>query len=64
MNGDVEMNTVRCESKPNPERQGEALPVSDRETCPRGHEGLDTYAGVAVSARDKSFGEMISDHPP
>ena len=44
MNGNVEMNTVRCESQPNPKGQGEALLVSDRESCPRGHEGLDTYA--------------------
>ena len=32
MNDNVEMNTVRCESHPNPEGQGEALPVSYRET--------------------------------
>ena len=43
MNGNVGMNTVHCESQPNPEGQGEALPVSDRETCLRGREGLDTY---------------------
>ena len=55
MNGNVEMNTVRCESQLNPEGQGEALPVSDRETCPRGCEGLDNYAGLANSA---------NDHPP
>ena len=64
MNGVVEMNTVRCESQPNPEVQGEALPVSDRETCPRGCEGLDTYAGVAISARDISVGAVIDNHPP
>ena len=56
--GDIEMNTVRCESQPNPEGQGEALPVSDRDICLRGCEGLDTYAGVASSVR-----EMISEHP-
>ena len=44
--------------------QGNALAVSDRETCLRGREGLRTYAGVAISARDTSVGEMISDHPP
>ena len=61
--GNVGINTVRCESQPNPEGPGEALPVSDRKTCPRGYEGLDTYAGVAISARDISVGEMISDPP-
>ena len=60
----LETSTVDCESTPNPEGQGEALPASDRETCPRGHEGPRTYAGVAISARDTSVGEMISDHPP
>ena len=44
--------------------QVNALLVSDRETCPRGCEGPRTYAGVAISARDTSVGEMISDHPP
>ena len=43
--------------------QVHALPVSDRETCTRGREGPRTYAGVAISARDMSVGEMISDHP-
>ena len=51
-------------SQPNPQGRGEAQPVSDRETCPRGSEGLETYAGVAISARDISVGEMINDHPP
>ena len=60
----VGMNTVRCESQPNPEGQGEAVPVSDRETYPRGREGPRTYAGAAISAQDMSVGEMISDHPP
>ena len=52
--GNLETSTVDCESTPNPEGQGEALPVSDRETCPRGHEGPRTYAGVAISTRDMS----------
>ena len=60
--GDIEMNTVRCESQPSPEGQGESLPVSDRETCARGREGLHTYAGVAISARDISVREMINDN--
>ena len=46
-----------------PQVQGNALSVSDRETCLRGYEGPRTYAGVAISARDTSVGEMISDHP-
>ena len=62
--GNVETGTVDCESTPNLEGQGEALPASDRETCTRGREGLVTQAGVAISARDKSVGEMIEDHPP
>ena len=62
--GNVETGTVDCESTPNLEGQGEALPVSDRETCPRGCEDLDTYAGVAISARDISVGAVIDDHPP
>ena len=62
MNGDVKINTVSCESQPVPEGQGEALLVSDRETCPRGREGLDTYDGVAISARDISVGAVIVDH--
>ena len=36
--GDIEIDTVHCVSQPNPDGQGEALPVSDRETCPRGCE--------------------------
>ena len=39
--GDIENNTVHCVSQPNPNGQGEALPVSDRETWPRGREGLE-----------------------
>ena len=46
------------------EGQGEALPVSDRETCPTCREGLDPYAGVAITARNISVGVMISYHPP
>ena len=38
--------------------------VSDRETCTRGREGLRIYAGVAISTRDMSVGEVILDHPP
>ena len=63
MQGDIEINTVQCESQLNPKGQGEALPVSESETCPRGCEGLETYAGAANSAWDISVGEMISDHP-
>ena len=62
--GDIGNDTGHCVSQPNPDRQGKAQPVSDRETCPRDHEGLVTYAGVAISARDISVGEMITDHPP
>ena len=51
-------------SQPNPQGQGEVQPVSDRETCPRGRDGLETYAGVVISARDISVREMINDHPP
>ena len=61
--GDIEINTAPCESQPNPEGQGEALPVSDRETYPRGREDPRTYAGLAISARDTRVAEMISDHP-
>ena len=64
MNSNVGMNTVRCESQPNPEGQGEALPVSDKETCPRGCEGLETMTNVAISARDISFGSVVGDQPP
>ena len=60
----LETSTVDCESTPNPEGQGEALPASDRETCPRGLEGLVTQAVVATSARDMSVGAVIGDHPP
>ena len=62
--GDIGKYTGYRMSQPNPNRQGEAQPVSDRETCPRGCEGLETYAGLAISARDISVGEMITDHPP
>ena len=61
---DIEIDTVHCVSQPNPDRQGEALPVSDRKTCPRGREGLATYAGVAIRTQNISVGEMITDHPP
>ena len=64
MNGNVGMNKVRCESQPNPEGKEEALPASDRETCPRGREGLITQAVVATRARDMSVGAVIRDHPP
>ena len=47
-----------------PQGQLHALPVPDRETCPRGCEGPRTYAGVAISARDISVDEMITYHPP
>ena len=43
----LEIDTVDCESTPYPEGQGEVLPASDRETCPKGREGLVTQAGVA-----------------
>ena len=64
MNSNVRMNTVRCESQPNPEGHGEALPATDRETCSWGREGLVTHAAVAISARDMSVGAVIGDHPP
>ena len=48
----------------NPEGQGEALPASDRETCPKGCEGFVTQAVVATSARDMTVVEVIVDHPP
>ena len=62
--GNIETGTVDCESTPNLEGQGEALPASDRETCTRGCEGLVTQAVVATSARDMSVGKLIGDHPP
>ena len=62
--GNLETSTVDCESTPNPEGQGEALPASDRETCTRSCEGLVTQAVVANSARDMSVGAVIRDHPP
>ena len=40
--GTLETSTVDCKSTPNPE--GQVLPASDRETCPRGCEGLVTQA--------------------
>ena len=52
------------QSETYPSGQVHASPVSDRETCTRGREGPRTYAGVAISARDISVGDMISDHPP
>ena len=61
-NNDTTMGAHGSETYP--QGQVHALPVSDRETCPRGREGPRTYAGVASSARDTSVGEMISDHPP
>ena len=61
--GNVETGTVDCESTPNLEGQGEALPASDRETYPRGREGLVTQTGVAITARDISVGAVINDHP-
>ena len=60
----LETSTVDCESTPNPEGQGEALPAFDRETCTRSREGLVTQAVVANSARDMSVGAVIRDHPP
>ena len=54
-------DTTRSETYPS--GQVHAPPVSDRETCTRGREGPRTYAGVAISARDMSVGEVISDHP-
>ena len=62
--GNLETSTVDCESTPYPEGQGEALPASDREICPRGREGLVTQAVVATSARNMSFGTLIGDHSP
>ena len=62
--GDIENDTGQCVNQPNTDGQGEALPVSDRDTCPRRSEGLEPYAGVAISARDISVGEMINDHHP
>ena len=56
--------TGNCVSQPNPNGQGEAQPVSDRETCLRGCEGFETKAGVAISDRDISVADMIDDHPP
>ena len=44
--------------------QGHGSSVSDGETRTRGREGLQIYAGVAISARDMSVGEVIFDHPP
>ena len=61
---DTIIENSKSESTPNPEGHGEALPATDRETCPRGREGLLTHAVVAISARDMSVGELISDHPP
>ena len=52
--GYKDTTTGNCGSLPNPQGQGKAQPVSDRETCTRGCEGLRTYAGVAISARDIS----------
>ena len=59
--GNVETDTVNCESTKNPEGLGEALPVSDRETTP---EVVRVYAGVAISALDISVGAVIDDHRP
>ena len=39
------------------------MPASDRETCPRGRDGLVTQAVVATSARDMSVRAVIGDHP-
>ena len=60
---DLIIDTVDCESTPNPEGQGEALPASDKETWPGGCEGLATQAVVATSALDMSVGVLIGDHP-
>ena len=60
----INAGTTDCESTPNPEGQGEALPATDKETCIRGREGLVTHAVVAISARDMSVGAVIGDHPP
>ena len=62
--GYKDTTTGNCGSLPNPQGQGKAQPVSDRETCTRGREGPRIYAGGAISARDMSVGEVISDHPP
>ena len=59
----LEIDTVDCESTSNSAGQGETLPASDRETCPRGREGLITHAVVATSARDMNVGVVIGDHP-
>ena len=32
--------------------------------CNETQDHLDTYAGVAISARDKSVGAVIDDYPP
>ena len=66
IDSNIKLNTgtIDCESTLNPEGQGEALTASDRETCPRGPEGLVTQAVVATSARDMSVGVLISDHSP
>ena len=55
-------DTTRSETYPS--GQVHASPVSDRETCTRGHEGLVTQAGVVIRARDISVGAVIDDHPP
>ena len=47
-----------------PSRHVHASSVSEGETRTRGCEGLRIYAGVAISARDMSVGEVILDHPP
>ena len=62
--GNIETSTVDCESTPNLEGQGEVLPASDMEACPRGCEGLVTKAVVAISAQNMSEGALIRDHPP
>ena len=55
-------DTTRSETYPS--GQVHAPPILDRETCPRGCQGPRTYAGVAISTRDMSVGEVILDHPP
>ena len=62
--GNIETSTLGCESTPNLEGQGEALPTYDRKTCPRGREFLVTQDGVAISARDISVGAVIAGQPP
>ena len=47
-----------------PSGQVHASSVSDGETRTRGRDGPRIYAGVAISARDMSVGEVISDPPP